>query len=102
MRLVIQPLLCSPPIKVLGSHNSFRTRCVRARQACGEPGWQYSSKRLKFVAQTFRNLERPLKAEMLRQAFMFDEYPDIEIKECSYHGYHFREWAHCCTEWLTI
>ena len=33
---------------------------------------------------------------------MFDEYPDIEIKEWSCHGYHLREWAHCCTEWLTI
>ena len=84
-----------------------RTRLIRAwcmccRQACGVKGWKYSSKRMKFVAQEFRNLEKPLTAEMLRQAFMFDEYPHVHMKECSYHGYHLREWAHCCTEWLTI
>jgi hypothetical protein len=75
---------------------------VCGQQACNEPGWKFSAKRLKFVAQEFRNLEKPLKADMLRQAFMFDEYPHVHIKECSCHGYHLREWAHCCTEWLTI
>lgn len=75
---------------------------MRGQQACNEPGWKFSAKRLNFVAQEFRNLEKPLKADMLRQAFMFDEYPHVHIKECSCHGYHLREWAHCCTEWLTI
>lgn len=89
-------------IRTLVSIKIILNTDVRGQQACEVPEWKYSTKRLKFVAQEFRNLQKPLKADMLRQAFMFDEYPHVDIKECSWHGYHLREWAHCCTEWLTI
>lgn len=73
-----------------------------AAQAANEKGWKYNSKRIKWAAQEFRNLQQPLTAEMLRKVFMVDDHPQIHYKECSCHGYHLREWAHCCTEWLTI
>ena len=54
-----------------------------AAQAANEKGWKYNSKRIKWAAQEFRNLQQPLTAEMLRKVFMVDDHPQIHYKECS-------------------
>lgn len=53
---------------------------------------------MKWVAQEFRNLERPLTADMLLMAFDFEAHPDFEVDE----RYQIRECGHCLTKWLTI